>query len=86
MLTPGSRIRVDLNTGKWDARYRDADAETLTVINGTRRTVLQRAEVERARLFRTRAGEFSLLGLAAGSLAGALRGLMPFLWTVYESP
>ena len=73
VLTPGSRIRVDLNTGEgMDVRYRDADTETLTVISGTRRTVLQRVEVQRVRLFRTRAGEFSLWGLVAGGLAGAV--------------
>ncbi len=77
VLTPGSRIRVELDTGGWmRARYRDADAETLTVINGTRSTVLQRSDVKRVRLVSTRAGEFSMWGLGAGSAAGAVLGML----------
>ena len=77
VLTPGSRIRVELNTGGWmRARYRDAHAETLTVINGARSTVLQRADVKRVRLVSTRAGEFSMWGLGVGSAAGALVGML----------
>ena len=57
-------------------RYRDADAETLTVINGTRSTVLQRADVKRVRLVSPRAGEFSMWGLGVGSAAGAVLGIL----------
>ena len=77
VLTPGSRIRVELDTGGWmRVRYRDADAETLTVINGTRSTVLQRADVKRVRLVSPRAGEFSMWGLGVGSAAGAVLGIL----------
>ena len=76
VLTPGSRIRVDLNTAEeMDARYRDADTETLTVINGTTSTILPRTHVHRVLLVSTRSAEFSLWGLGVGSLAGALLGI-----------
>lgn len=57
-------------------RARDADAETLTVINGTWSTVVRWAEAQRVQLVQTRAGKFSMWGLGVGSVAGAFVGML----------